>query len=114
MRGGQQRAVTSFVAVGVRMLHGGVARAGPRRDTRRMRINNPPESAPTVPPSFIVEVEGYEGEDGQILVDNYRANGTPKFGSPDKIYCIAAMDADGVIRINDWGATRRPRKRLRR
>ena len=62
-----------------------------------------PEQTPSDPPAFVVEVEGYEGEDGQILVENDRADGSPAFGMRDKIYCIAQLDDDGVIRFNDWG-----------
>lgn len=54
-------------------------------------------------PNFIVEVEGFDGEDGRIVVENDRADGSRAFGDPDKIYCIAAMGDDGVVRFNDWG-----------
>jgi hypothetical protein len=39
----------------------------------------------------IVEVEGYEGEDGQIVVENYRAERIG-MGRPNVIYCIASVD----------------------
>jgi hypothetical protein len=50
----------------------------------------------------IVEVEGYEGVDGEIAVTNFRAE-TQSFGVPDKIYCIGRLDPDGVVRFSDWG-----------
>ena len=52
---------------------------------------------------LIVEVEGYEGEDGEIVVENFRAATGAEFGRSDQIYCIAEMGADGMIRFNDWG-----------
>lgn len=50
----------------------------------------------------IVEVEGYEGQDGEIVVENWRAN-QPGFGVSNIIYCIAALGDDGVVRFDDWG-----------
>jgi hypothetical protein len=50
----------------------------------------------------IVEVEGYEGEDGQIVVENYRAERIG-MGRPNTIYCIASVDKDGLVRLTDWG-----------
>ena len=52
---------------------------------------------------LIVEVEGYEGEDGSIIVSNDRALTTRKCGAPDKLYCLAIQGEDGVIRFIDWG-----------
>ena len=67
----------------------------------------PSKSQPTAPPEarkqFIVEVEGYDGDDGEIVVSNYRSANTPPFGAPDKVYCIGEMGTDGVIRFHDWG-----------
>ena len=67
----------------------------------------PRKPQPVVPPEsrqqFIVEVEGYDGDDGEIVVNNYRSANDPPFGAPDKVYCIGEMEADGVIRFHDWG-----------
>jgi len=52
---------------------------------------------------LIVEVDGYGSDGGRIVVDNFRADASPRFGVPDKIYCIAALGSDGVGRFNDWG-----------
>ena len=51
---------------------------------------------------LIIEVEGYEGENGSIVVWNERA-ARSGLGVSDRIYCIGEMAADGVIRFNDWG-----------
>jgi len=53
--------------------------------------------------ALIIEVEGYEGEDGSIVVWNDRAARGRGFGLSDRIYCIGEMAADGVVRFNDWG-----------
>lgn len=50
----------------------------------------------------IVEVEGYEGEDGQIVVENYRAERLG-MGKPNIIYCIASLSENGLVTLNDWG-----------
>jgi hypothetical protein len=50
----------------------------------------------------IVEVEGYEGEDGQIVVENHRAERIG-MGRPNVIYCIGSVDKDGLVRLTDWG-----------
>ena len=47
---------------------------------------------------LIVEVEGYEGEVGSIVVTNDRVAAE----SP-RIYCIGTVGPDGVLRFNDWG-----------
>ena len=50
--------------------------------------------------TFIVEVEGFEGERGAIVVEN---DDVP---SPQpRLYCIGLLkdDHDGVIRFVDWG-----------
>ena len=47
---------------------------------------------------IIVEVEGYEGELGSIVVTNDRVA-----TEPPCIYCIGTVDPDGVLRFNDWG-----------
>lgn len=59
-----------------------------------------PQSAP---PSLIIEVEGYDGEEGRIVVENDRAHRSHRYGVHEKLYCIGQMDDDGVIRFNDWG-----------
>ena len=50
----------------------------------------------------IVEVEGYESEDGSIVVENHRAERCG-VGRANIIYCIGTVDGDGVVRFNDWG-----------
>ena len=50
----------------------------------------------------IVEVEGYDGDDGHILVENYRAERLG-MGRPNIIYCIGELEPGGIVRINDWG-----------
>lgn len=52
---------------------------------------------------MVIEVEGYEGEDGSIVVWNDRAARGRGFGVSEKLYCIGAVGADGVVRFNDWG-----------
>ncbi len=52
---------------------------------------------------LIVEVEGYDGASGRIVVENDRADGSARFGTRDKIYCIATLGPDGVVRFTDWG-----------
>jgi len=61
------------------------------------------KDAKAAPAPLIIEVEGYEGQDGSISVLNERALRSKAFGVPEKIYCIGAMGADGVIRFDDWG-----------
>lgn len=51
---------------------------------------------------LIVEVEGYDGEDGTIMVLNGRAESIG-LGVEHKLDCIASLDPDGVVRFNDWG-----------
>ena len=50
--------------------------------------------------TFVVEVEGFEGERGAIVVQN---DDVPE-GQP-RLYCIGVLrdDRDGVIRFIDWG-----------
>lgn len=43
---------------------------------------------------IIVEVEGYEGDNGDILV-----NGS----DTAMLYCIGMIESDGVLRFVDWG-----------
>ncbi|HYV98942.1 MAG TPA: hypothetical protein VE967_15915 [Gemmatimonadaceae bacterium] len=50
----------------------------------------------------IVEVEGYDGEDGSIVVQNHRADRSG-MGRPNTLYCIGELDGDGVVRLDDWG-----------
>jgi hypothetical protein len=50
---------------------------------------------------LIVEVDGYDGEDGHILVENYRAE--RGMGRPNIIYCIGELEPGGIVRISDWG-----------
>lgn len=52
---------------------------------------------------LIVEVEGYDGDSGRIVVENYRADGSLRHGTPVTLYCIASLGPDGVVRFNDWG-----------
>jgi hypothetical protein len=52
--------------------------------------------------SVIIEVEGYEGDDGRIIVQNFRAE-TEGMGKPHTIYCIGEIDDHGVVRLDDWG-----------
>ena len=51
---------------------------------------------------IIVEVEGYDSEDGSIVVENHR---TERLGAGrgNVIYCIGTIEGDGVVRFNDWG-----------
>ena len=51
---------------------------------------------------IIVEVEGYDSEDGSIVVENHRAR-RRGLGRGDIIYCIGRNEGDGVVRFNDWG-----------
>ena len=55
-------------------------------NTRRMSKN------------IIVEVEGYEGEVGSIIVTNDEAP-----SEPPRIYCIGQIGEDGILRFIDWG-----------
>lgn len=50
---------------------------------------------------IIIEVEGYDGEDGSIVVENHRAERS--MGRPSIIYCIGSLNADGIVRFSDWG-----------
>jgi hypothetical protein len=50
----------------------------------------------------IVEVEGYDGEDGSIVVENYRADRLA-MGKPHIIYCIGFVDDNRLVQITDWG-----------
>jgi hypothetical protein len=50
----------------------------------------------------MVEVEGYDGEDGQIVVENYRAERIG-MGKPHIIYCIGLLDENRLVQITDWG-----------
>jgi hypothetical protein len=52
--------------------------------------------------AVIVEVEGFEGEDGEIVVENWRADRKGD-GLSHILYCIAALGEDGVVRFDDWG-----------
>ena len=47
-------------------------------------------------PLLIVEVEGYDGETGQITVSN-------DLESTDRLYCVGRVGDDGVVRFVDWG-----------
>jgi hypothetical protein len=67
-----------------------------------MRRKTSPARASEPGTALIIEVEGYEGEDGSIVVWNDRA-ARSGLGVSDRIYCIGEMAADGVIRFNDWG-----------
>ena len=51
---------------------------------------------------IVVEVEGYDSEDGSIVVENHRAE-RRGLGRANIIYCIGRADSDGVVRLNDWG-----------
>ena len=50
--------------------------------------------------TFIVEVEGFEGERGEIVVTNDDSSETTP-----RLYCIGLLadDHDGVVRFVDWG-----------
>lgn len=50
----------------------------------------------------IIEVEGFQGEDGAIDVCNHRAE-RGEAGAPDRLFCVATIDAVGVGRFVDWG-----------
>jgi hypothetical protein len=52
--------------------------------------------------TVIVEVDGYDGEDGSIVVENYRADRLG-MGRPNIIYCIGELGDNGVVRLSDWG-----------
>lgn len=67
-----------------------------------MRQKRPPARGLGPGDPVIVEVEGYEGQDGEIVVQNWRAD-KPGFGVSHIIYCIAALGDDGVVRFDDWG-----------
>lgn len=47
---------------------------------------------------IIVEVEGYEGERGSIVVTN-----DDEPSEPPRIYCIGRVGDDGILRFIDWG-----------
>lgn len=67
-----------------------------------MRRRAETESTYVQAEGLIVEVEGYEGEDGTILVSNGRAE-SEGLGVAHLLYCIAAVGSDGVVRFDDWG-----------
>ena len=50
----------------------------------------------------IIEVEGYDGDSGSIVVINRRAH-EESLGASDRLYCIGEIDDDGVVRFLDWG-----------
>ena len=52
------------------------------------------------PRYLIVEVDGFEGDHGSIVVTNDRA---PRQGLGDKLYCLGVLDSTGVVRFVDWG-----------
>lgn len=52
--------------------------------------------------TLIIEVEGFEGEDGSIEVRNHRAE-AGEGGAPDRLFCVALVDESGVGRFVDWG-----------
>ena len=54
-------------------------------------------------PKVIIEVEGYDGESGAIIVTNHRAGPPEELGSNDRIFCIGELDDEGVVRFLDWG-----------
>jgi hypothetical protein len=51
---------------------------------------------------IIIEVEGFEGEAGSIVVTNDRAD-SDGLGKGDRLYCIAELDVADVARFVDWG-----------
>lgn len=51
--------------------------------------------------TVIVEVERFEGDLGTIDVHNARA--ASGMGRDDRLYCVASLDATGVVRFVDWG-----------
>ena len=52
--------------------------------------------------TLIIEVEGFQGEDGSIEVRNHRAEAS-EGGTPDRLFCVALIDESGVGRFMDWG-----------
>lgn len=52
--------------------------------------------------TLIIEVEGFQGEDGSIEVRNHRAE-AGEGGAPDRLFCVAVVDESGVGRFVDWG-----------
>lgn len=50
---------------------------------------------------IIVEIEGYVGAGGEIIVVNALAE--DGIGRDDRLFCIASQDDDGVFRLIDWG-----------
>lgn len=53
---------------------------------------------------FVIEVEGYDGDDGCIVVANRRATSTcGSMGRKDRLFCVGRIGDDGVVRIVDWG-----------
>lgn len=52
---------------------------------------------------FIIEVEGFEGREGEILVTNDRGARGYSLGRPDVLFCVGSMGTDGVIQFLDWG-----------
>ena len=54
--------------------------------------------------AIIIEVEGYDGDEGSIVVANDRAGSEREpMGMPDRIFCVGQIGDDGVVRIVDWG-----------
>ena len=52
--------------------------------------------------TLIIEVEGFQGEDGSIEVLNHRAE-AGEGGTLDRLFCVAVIDESGVGRFVDWG-----------
>lgn len=51
---------------------------------------------------IIIEVQGFEGETGSIIVANDRAD-SDGLGKGDRLYCVAELDDTDVARFVDWG-----------
>lgn len=52
----------------------------------------------------LVEVEGYEGLAGSIIVtDETGASTDEDFGINPKLYCVGILDADNKVTLVDWG-----------
>ena len=51
----------------------------------------------------IIEVEGYDGESGSIIVTKQRADSPTSLGALDRIHCIGEGDDGGIVRFLDWG-----------
>ena len=51
---------------------------------------------------IVVEVEGFVGDDGAIIVVDYDSDGKEPHKEPH-LYCVGKLADDGVVRFVDWG-----------